>query len=263
MNNTVIAKPKRGPKPKEGPRYPCGKLRPEGISPSGWQRIKTDVVRIANDTRLGTEVGRLSFHGELTAAQTAAAFRVGEIYGRFERFKRLRRSAASPSYMAGYGDPDLDEDRMTKEELATLEDRIQTAKREYALVQNELPVYPPRAAALLERLCVDDQPVTEHQLVYVCAMLDRLVTAFGENWRKRKGGPADMRRLGNLRPAERRATRSTETPVPRRDNASRMAWTMVMRKLRPDLDDTALARVYELQRVLADREQFRQSKVGA
>ena len=186
---SMHAKPGRPPKP--GERFPSGDIKPKGeptgsISATAWQRIKAEGMRFGLDARLGSEIGRLSLHGELTNAQTVTAFRIGEIYGRFERYKRRRRSVASPSYESGFGDADVAEERMDPDELARHEVRIQDAERQFHLLQEELPAYPPAVKAAIEDLCVNDRMINPTQLAEVCYWLDRLTVAFRRDWARRQ-----------------------------------------------------------------------------
>jgi hypothetical protein len=94
---------KRGRPSKSGERYKCGKLKPaetskQPISPALWQRIKTNGQKIGLDPRLGTELGRLTLHDELTSAKVSAGFRIAEIYYAFEHFHGRTRSAAGSSF---------------------------------------------------------------------------------------------------------------------------------------------------------------------
>ena len=94
---------KRGRPSKSGDRFKCGKLKPaetskQPISPALWQRIKTDGQKIGLDPRLGTELGRLALHDELSSAEVSAGFRIAEIYQAFERFHGRTRSAAGSSF---------------------------------------------------------------------------------------------------------------------------------------------------------------------
>src|SRR5258708_35088173 len=95
---------KRGRPSKSGDRYKCGKLKPadtskQPISPALWQRIKTNGQKIGLDPRLGTELGRLALHDELTPMEVSAGFRIAEIYQAFEHFHGRTRSAAGPSIL--------------------------------------------------------------------------------------------------------------------------------------------------------------------
>ena len=49
-------------------------------------------LRLGLDRRLGSEVGRLALHGELTENEATTAFLVAEIYGRYERGEGTRRT---------------------------------------------------------------------------------------------------------------------------------------------------------------------------
>jgi hypothetical protein len=94
---------KRGRPSKSGDRYKCGKLKPadtskQPISPALWQRIKTNGQKIGLDPRLGTELGRLALHDELTSMEVSAGFRIAEIYQAFEHFHGRTRSAAGSSF---------------------------------------------------------------------------------------------------------------------------------------------------------------------
>jgi hypothetical protein len=50
------------------------------------------------DPRLGTELGRLALHDELTSIEVSAGFRIAEIYQAFEHFRGRTRSAAGSSF---------------------------------------------------------------------------------------------------------------------------------------------------------------------
>src|SRR5260370_42323850 len=101
---------KRGRPSKSGDRYKCGKLKPadtskQPISPALWQRIKTNGQKIGLDPRLGTELGRLALHDELTSAEVSAGFPIAEIYQGFEFFHGRTRSAARASLFPRVGAP--------------------------------------------------------------------------------------------------------------------------------------------------------------
>jgi hypothetical protein len=94
---------KRGRPAKSGERYKCGKLKPadtskQPISPALWQRIKTNGQKIGLDPRLGTELGRLALHDELSSAEASAGFRIAEIYRAFELLHGRTRLAAGSSF---------------------------------------------------------------------------------------------------------------------------------------------------------------------
>jgi len=60
-----------------------------------WQRIKTNGQKIGLDPRLGTELGRLALHDELTSAEVSAGFRIAA-----EAARRIRNGAV-PDFQRG------------------------------------------------------------------------------------------------------------------------------------------------------------------
>src|SRR5262245_36629399 len=89
----------KGRPPAPGPRYDCGRRRPQA-DPRGeqiWQRIKDGAVAVGLDRRAGTQLGRLAIRGELTDGQVVAGFHVARIYADYERWHgRHRFSPAAP-----------------------------------------------------------------------------------------------------------------------------------------------------------------------
>lgn len=93
---------------KQGERYPGGKLKEppkleylREISPTEVRRIGDHAATVAGDRRLGGEVGRLLLIRQLSTMEAAAAWRIAEIYGRFEHFSGRCRSTRSPAYEMG------------------------------------------------------------------------------------------------------------------------------------------------------------------
>jgi len=136
-----------------------------------WRRIKDYGVKLGLDRRLGSEVGRLSLLGELTDTEAAAAFLVGEIYGRFERAEGRRRSAQSPSYEIGQGgEPG---------EMADQEQRARRARKQFFRLQACLPAYPPGGRAVLEQVCCEDRSINSRYLDDLRGLLARVAAEFG------------------------------------------------------------------------------------
>jgi hypothetical protein len=147
--------------------------RSERDEPGGamWRRIIDEGVRFGRvNPQLGSEVGRLAFHGQITIIEAAAASQVAEIYGRYERSQGLRRSAASPSYISRFDDRDFSEE--SPEEVL----RARRAKLHFDKLQMAIPT--PKARAVLEQLCVDDQPIGPVNLMDVRILLRRLAVMF-------------------------------------------------------------------------------------
>jgi hypothetical protein len=154
-------------------QYAHGKPRPRNEHGGAmWRRIIDEGVRFGHvNPQLGSEVGRLAFHGQITVTEAAAASQIGEIYGRYERSQGLRRSVASPSYITGFDDRDFSEE--TPEDVL----RAQHAKRHFDKLQMAIPT--PKARAVLEQLCVDDQPIGPASLMDARVLLRKLAVTFG------------------------------------------------------------------------------------
>ena len=91
-----------GTRPAKAPMYPRDRLGRNEHGGAMWRRIVDEGVRFGRvNPQLGSEVGRLLFHGQITAVEAAAASQVAEIYARYERSQGLRRTVASPSYVNG------------------------------------------------------------------------------------------------------------------------------------------------------------------
>ena len=255
------AKPKRkGGRPRqEGERHPSGKLKAkkptiEPIAPAMWERVKTDAVRMLKDSRFGSEVGRLSLHGELTSTQASAAYRFAEIYGRFERFHEQRRSAASPSYMAASG---TEEDKGAKVETpasrteAELGEQIEAADLAFEKLQKAMRVFPPNVRAALELLCVEDGLTNPVMLENLRTALDELAGVFRITAAPKKD---KAKRVDKL------VTKQGEIVAP---DADKVAWLQALKRLRPDLPDHELSKAYELAVALKVREVVRRQKASA
>jgi hypothetical protein len=118
------------------------------------------------------------FEKKLNDREAAAAFKVGEIYGRYERLHARRRSAVSPSYTIGRsGAPELADERMTGDQIAAREKRERDVDAAFAALQDEIPAYPPRWRSILEALCVENQHVPEVWLPEVRWMLEKIAKA--------------------------------------------------------------------------------------
>jgi hypothetical protein len=116
------------------------------------------------------------FEKKLNDREAAAAFKVGEIYARYERLHVRRRSALSSSYSIGRsGAPELAEERMNPEEIAR--PRQARARRRGRLCRpaGRDPGLPGRS--ILEALCVENQHVPEVGLPEVRWTLERIAKA--------------------------------------------------------------------------------------
>lgn len=248
---------KRGRPAKAGARYPCGKLKSgiEPIAPALWQRIASEAKKGALDERLGSELGRLFLHAELTSPQIAAGFRVAETYGAFERYKGKRRSTASPSYEASSrGDHLVAEELVGPDAMAILEERIRAAEQKFKALQqwfsNEM--IPRGVCNALEELCVEDRNISWIILPRVRETLDKLGLFFGFTTARNAAKHAVI---------ARKPTLEQDRTIARKPNLDRIYWMEVVRSVsRPDITDDELAAAYEEQRARVAREIFRRSK---
>lgn len=164
-----VAKPGRPPK-----------NRPtiEPIAPAAWDRIRRLVARGAIEAIHGSQIGRLSYFGELTATEASAAFRVGEIYGRYDRVVlEKRRSARSPSYEMGFSGQTPEGQQRNRRLSEEEEHRIAT--RNFQDLRSQLPEFPRELRARIEDLCVEDTPISSTDLADVRIILGKLAAYFG------------------------------------------------------------------------------------
>ncbi len=253
--------PKGRPR-KAGDRTPCGALKrvaDNGLTPTAIKRITEDLARGAGDKRFESEVARLLFEKKLNDREAAAAFKVGEIYGRYERLHSKRRSAVSPSYMIGRtGAPELADERMTSEQIAAREKRERDTEAAFMAIQDEIPAYPPRWRAILEHLCVENLHVPEIWLPELRWMLEKIAKAARVPGQKGAKAAQSVQNKSVFRAnGAISALKIADSPkiVPRQAD-DRNAWLTVARKLRPDLDDMALLEAYRFQGALRDRAAF-------
>jgi hypothetical protein len=179
---------KRGRPSKTGDRYKCGKLRPaetskQPISPALWQRIKTNGQKIGLDPRLGTELGRLALHDELTSAEVSAGFRIAEIYQTFEHFHGRTRSAAGSSFFRQFV-ADLEKPievnrRRTDDHISIdQEEREREAREDFDVLQYYMPV---AQRDLVEQVCVSSQPINPVSLPVLKMVLQYFFEIFRDD----------------------------------------------------------------------------------
>lgn len=173
------------PKMKAGgrPRKPSdvhlsGHLKTTPVEPltgAAWQRIKQHGERLGIDARLGTEIGRLAWFGELTTLQAAVALHVAEVYGRYERHQGLSRSPRSPAYERSYGRPGVDDGRLSQEMADENAQAMRSATKAFMRLQDQIPV---NMRDLVEQLCVEDRSILPVHYEALRGLLDRLALHF-------------------------------------------------------------------------------------
>jgi hypothetical protein len=274
------AKPKlkTGRPREEGERYPSGKLKPktikpsiEPIAPALWDRLRSAAIAAVEDARLGSEVGKLSLHGELSATQASAAFRIAQIYGRFERYRDLRRSVGSPSYMVASSDiaddnkefeaitPEMlarsmAEELLEPEQLADLEQRVDAADKRFLKLQGFMKVFPSNMRSAIEQLCVEDRPVNPGMIDAIGMALDEAAKFF-----RIKSAPKDKEK----KKPKREVIVTRDGAEHEIADPDKVAWMKALRALRPDLSDPELVQVYAMACALKAREVVERAKTAA
>jgi hypothetical protein len=166
-----MGKAKRGRPRSDRERYPSGQVKPEsaGITGAALQRLRA----LGSNPLLETQVGRLLFLEQIRPIDAQTAFRIAEIYGRYDRAMGRRRSAASPSYEMGRGrDGGLHESDAQKA-------RAESAARAFGALQAEIKLCPRGVKGPLEELCVEDGVCPPGWLPAVKIALDMLAVPLG------------------------------------------------------------------------------------
>lgn len=239
---------------KNGERYPSGKLKPqEQIAPAAWGRMKSETIKIVLDPKMQSEIARLSFAGELSNSEATTAFRVAEIYQLYHRHKGLRTSPKSASYEIGFGSSDVDEERMSDEQLEMYEAAILKAERDWKSLDEGLSKFHGPVRSAIYTLCVENQPINPTLYGDVRAVLNAIAMRWGPEWRKRQRLTATLKRT--TAPIEQ-----LQAAVPRREDPGMKAVRAIARKLVPSLDQQGVDKVAEIWAALRDRERLRQAR---
>jgi hypothetical protein len=260
---------------KEGERYPSDKLKPAQAAPpsaaseiSGalWQRMLQDHAKVFSDTAFATELTRLGATGKLNPREVSTGLRIAGIYGRFEYYKNLSRSAASPHYIREFisegaaidAEPlsfkdDKEIGRIFDEDPEKArEKREQDAVEAFKELQHVLPM-PLRSA--VEALCVENIHVGFQQLIAVRQALEIVSDGLKDKATglSRKQKRAKRKRVRPVLPEPTKAK-------PIKLNPLKTAFIAVQRKLSPHLDEDGLERAWEIMNAMKSREDFRLEK---
>lgn len=262
-----------GRRKKRGERYPSGDLKPP-IQPALWWRVRHHAATLANDARLSSQLGRYSFHRQLSDEEVAAGFRVGAIYGLFERDRGLKRRTVSPSYERGFtGASDIAEELLSAEQQQNRAQAQAATAEMFMALQIEIGViadsleWPPahgcyhrsnttetRLRTLLEALCVEDCALLPQELDVAKAALDRLADYFGTSQSRKKKRQRQRRRPQIITAVASAPTQPKTIPV------DRVAFLAMLAAMRPDLDGDGRAKAWDLFLALKDRESFARRK---
>ena len=192
-----MKKRKPGPSPKAADRYPGGKLKPatqSGNAPALVRRIIDKARTNANDTLLSGPLGWLRLHNKITDSQAAAGLEYARLRACYDRaIDAPRRTVCSPAYGAAFGNitsiPTEAQDQSRKsewvrrmyaaEKLLTMPPHLVGSSTESGAAG--MPGARRRASiiALLDRVCVENEPASAWEIPDLEAALDRLSVHFG------------------------------------------------------------------------------------
>jgi hypothetical protein len=265
----------------EGERYPSGKLKPGAvtliavtaagdagarapISGALWQRMIADGEKIFGDARFGTELTRLGALGQITSSEVATGIRVAGIYGRFEYYKNLKRSAASPHYIREYisegagSDTELinftAKEGRERDRSFNVDDR-ELREADAAKAFNELQqALPHEFRSCVEALCVENVYVGYQGLIRARIGLAICKEHFADI---EKGTKKDRKKK------RRAAIAPAPAAKPASVNPFKDAFFKVQRALNPKLADADLENAWNVMCALKARADFRRDKAGA
>jgi len=265
---------RRGRPAKSGERYKCGKLKPaetskQPISPALWQRIKTNGQKIGLDPRLGTELGRLALHDELTSAEVSAGFRIAEIYHAFEHFHGRTRSAAGSSFFRQFV-ADLEKPIEVRRRATDdyLDPDRELAEREAREDFDVLQYYMPAAQRdLVEQVCVASRAINPVSIPVLKMVLQYFFEIFRDdkNYRSKRSKKFDTNtpKIKFYKPNKGKL-KILEKPVEPEQRKSidnrKLSYVQTLHILRPDLSDEQLEQAWGVYHALIARADFRRDK---
>lgn len=267
----------RGRPRAEGERYPSGKLKPaaaevaapnEGgrkpISGALWQRMLADGEKVFGDARFGTELGRLGAIGAITPSEVGTGFRIAGIYGRFEYYKNLKRSAASPHYIREYisegagSDTELinftAKEGRERDRSFNVDDREIRETEATAAFKDLQAVLPFEYRGQVEMLCVENIHVGYQGLIRARIGLAIAKEYFSD---LEKGVSRKDRRKKLRRPAR---TEPALAPKSASLNPFKDAFFAVRRKRSPSIPEADLEQEWNVLCALKSRQDFRREK---
>jgi hypothetical protein len=266
---------KRGRPSKSGDRYKCGKLKPadtskQPISPALWQRIKTNGQKIGLDPRLGTELGRLALHDELTSSEVSAGFRIAEIYGAFELFHGRTRSAAGSSFFRQFVadlEKPIEINRRRTDDYISLdqEERERGAHEDFDVLQYYMPA---AQRDLVEQVCVASRPINPVSIPVLKLVLQYFFEIFRDdrNYRSKRSKKfdADTPKIKFYRPKKdkaKKAEKAVEQPgQPKPIDKRKLSYMQTLHILRPDLTEEQLEQAWGVYHAMIARADFRKEK---
>lgn len=158
-------------------RKPSGDKKP-ALAPTLIYRMREHGKALGLDPRLGSVLGVMGVHRELSDAEIAAGFAVAEIYGRYEMLQGLpRRTVASPSYERGFGaKAEIDITAMLPEDLKRHRRAVKKATKRFDNLQAWLTH---DEQNLVEAVCCANERCPVMDKPKLAAILNRVAVKMG------------------------------------------------------------------------------------
>jgi hypothetical protein len=243
-------------------RYPSGQVKP-GVSPTLLARIRIEgmkrVMHPVIYAKIRSQIGRLSFTGQLTDVQSAAAFQIGDTYKHWNRYEQSKKAAKRPNYEQGSGgSADLAKECSSETERSVIEDDHRAAAAAWRAIDDILAGLPRNVRQAILDLCVHDLAINSLLLPEIRRFLDHLGRQWADKWRKqgewrKQKGPIEPA----LRPTPMIVERAQAKPP---HDYEVEAFRAVVRQLRPDLDAEGIVTLTDTFLAMRDRELFRAEK---
>jgi hypothetical protein len=219
------------------------------------------------DPRLGTELGRLAFHNELTSAEVSAGFRIAEIYQAFEHFHGRTRSAAGSSFFRQFvadTEKPIEVNRRRTDYISIdQEEREREAREDFDVLQYYMPG---AQRDLVEQVCVSSRPVNPLSLPVLKVVLQYFFEIFRDdkNYQSKRSKKFDANapKIKFYRPKKdktnkaKAAVEAESKPVDKR----KLSYIQTLRILRPDLTEPQLEQAWGVYLALIARADSRSKK---
>jgi hypothetical protein len=223
-----------GRKRKVGERYPSGRLKPQtrAIAPALWGRIRD----FADDPMVNSELGRLSFSGELTDTQAAAGFELGGLY-RCHHNQSSQTADHEPNYQDGSSRPGV---RIVRKPRNSSDAALKAEETAWRAIEYELEAASRHLRSAIIDLCVENKAINPILYAEVRRFLDRTTQALEQYWSCH--GKVEL----TVQMPPRRPS-AAESTLPKADEFSEetifTAFEQTMSQLRPDLNPEAVAKL--------------------
>lgn len=152
----------------------------EPIAPALWDRVRRNVSQGLLPAIHGSEVARLHHFGLITPTEAAAAFRVGEIYSRWDRCMGRARAPRSPSYELGFSGTAPESQKALDQRDADEIKRERDAREKWDILEEKFVKLnvSPADRRRIEELCVQNECIGPMELSDIRPILAGLAQEF-------------------------------------------------------------------------------------